>query len=61
MAAGCMTFLILLKRDSAEKNLEKAPPFLLIFLIICVMFLPHSHAIIATISMVLLTCILIGA
>ena len=61
MAAGCLIFIGFQKRAAVEQLLEKAPPLLVLALIVAVMFLPISIAETSTIAVVALSCILIAS
>ncbi len=61
MAAGCLIFIRFQKRKSIAQFLEKAPPLLLLTLIISVMYLPISLATTSTIAVVLLSAALIAS
>ena len=59
IAAGCLTFISIQKRESVKILLEKIPPFLLIGLIIGVMYLPTSLAEASTIAVVVFSSVLL--
>ena len=61
MAAGCLLFIGLQKRESIEHVLEKVPPLMVMALILGVMYLPMSLATASTIAVVTLTSILLAS
>lgn len=60
MAAGCLIFIACQKRAKIEEKLEKAPPLLVLAAMAGVMLLPAEAAVIATISTVALSAVLIA-
>jgi hypothetical protein len=61
MAAGCLIFIGFQKRASIEQSLEKAPPLLILGLIVGSMYLPMSFASESTVAIVTLSSILIAS
>lgn len=59
LAAGCLVFLAMHGPTDLPSSLKKAPPLLILLAMVAVMYLPITAAIHATISIVLLTCLLI--
>ena len=60
MAAGCLIFIGFQKRAKIEQALERVPPLLAVVAMICVMLLPISAAVPATICIVVLAAVLIA-
>lgn len=60
MAAGCLVFIGFQKRAKIEQALEKAPPLMVVAVMVGVMFLPIHSAVPATIAIVVLSSVLIA-
>ncbi len=61
MAVGCLLFIGVYKKPFIKRNLEKAPPLLVLTLIVGVMYLPMSLAAESTIAVVFLSVVLIAS
>ena len=59
MASGCLLFIGLQKSKYIEQLLEKAPPLLVLVLIIGVMYLPISWSAVSIVAVVVLSSVLI--
>jgi peptidoglycan/LPS O-acetylase OafA/YrhL len=60
MAAGCLVFIGFQKRAKIEQALEQVPPLLVVAAMVGVMCLPVRVAVLATISIVVLSAILVA-
>ena len=61
MSSGCLLFIGLQKRKPLKHFLKKAPPLIVLGLIVVLMLLPISWGAASTVGVVFLTCILIAS
>lgn len=61
LGSGCLTFIISRNGSALSQVCERTSPMLLISMIACVMLLPKAYAVLATVSIVTLTVLLLAA
>lgn len=60
MSAGCILFIVLQNGSKFKDFVDRLPPFLVIASMVGVMYLPTSHAVLATIITILLSVLIVA-